>query len=310
MLFRSGPIPVSGVKNSLNPLKQQATNNDSRTHILMAVFALKTASLRTVLRRTHLPSHRTNLTKRQNSNLNPATRPKVEDDPANGTAIPVPTTVANIPLWQRLGPLSRGFQAYGRSQRKRPYATQFASSLVIYILGDLAAQNINGDEYDSKRTMKVLVISAGSSIPSYKWFIWLGSNFNYASKTLSLVTKVVVNQICFAPIFNTYFFGMQSLLSGDSLPEVWDRIKRTVPTSMINSCKLWPAVTAFSFTFIDPQYRSIFAGFIAIGWQTYLSYLNRRAELAQAAELGIAGVSESGERRERNREDDKQKAEA
>lgn len=52
----------------------------------------------------------------------------------------------------------------------------------------------------------------------------------------------------------------------------------------MNSCKLWPAVTAFSFTFIGAQYRSIFAGFVAIGWQTYLSYLNRQAEEAEIRE--------------------------
>jgi len=272
----------------------------------MAVFALKTTS-RAVLRRAHFPTRQQpNITKRQNSNL----RPKAEDDPANGTSIPVPATVANVPIWQRLGPLSRGFQAYGRSQRKRPYATQFCSSLVIYFLGDLSAQNINGDEYDPKRTLRALLISAGSSIPSYKWFMFLGNNFNYSSKVLSLATKVTVNQICFTPIFNTYFFGMQSFLSGDSLPEIWDRIKRTVPTSMINSCKLWPAVTAFSFTFIDPQYRSIFAGFVAIGWQTYLSFLNRKAEVAEAAERAVVGSSESGGRRDAVREDDTQKAEA
>jgi len=111
--------------------------------------------------------------------------------------------------------------------------------------------------------------------------MFLNNNFNYSSKILSIATKVAVNQIVFTPIFNSYFFGMQALLSGDSLPEVWDRIKRTVPISMINSCKLWPAVTAFSFTFIEPSYRSIFAGVIAIGWQTYLSMLNRRAEIQE-----------------------------
>jgi hypothetical protein len=123
--------------------------------------------------------------------------------------------------------------------------------------------------------------------------MFLGNNFNYSSKILSLATKVTVNQICFTPIFNTYFFAMQSLLSGDSLPEVWERIKRTVPISMLNSCKLWPAVTAFSFTFIDAQYRSIFAGFIAIGWQTYLSYLNRKAEVEEAAQK-MLGAGKSG----------------
>jgi hypothetical protein len=71
---------------------------------------------------------------------------------------------------------------------------------------------------------------------------------------------------------------MQSFLAGDSLEQVGERIRRTVPVSFVNSCKLWPAVTAFSFTFVPVEYRSVFAGVIAVGWQTYLSYLNRLAE--------------------------------
>lgn len=90
--------------------------------------------------------------------------------------------------------------------------------------------------------------------------MYLGQSFNYSSKALSLGAKVVVNQIVFAPMFNTYFFGMSSLLSGDSLNQAWERVKDTVPISLINSFKLWPAVTAFNFTFIQPQYRALFAG--------------------------------------------------
>lgn len=89
--------------------------------------------------------------------------------------------------------------------------------------------------------------------------------------------QVAINQAFFTPLFNSYFFGMQSLLSGASGAEIVERIKNTVPTSWANSCKVWPAITAFSFTYIPLQYRSIFGGVIAIGWQTYLSLLNQRA---------------------------------
>jgi hypothetical protein len=116
--------------------------------------------------------------------------------------------------------------------------------------------------------------------------MFLSHNFNYASRILSLGTKIVVNQLCFAPIFNSYFFGMQALLAGENLVEVWDRIRRTVPTSLVNSVKLWPAVTAFSFTFVPMEYRSVFAGVIAVGWQTYLSYLNRIAEQEEESRRG------------------------
>ena len=107
--------------------------------------------------------------------------------------------------------------------------------------------------------------------------MYLGTIFNYPSKILSLGSKVVVNQIVFTPVFTSYFFGMQSLLSGDSFTDAWERIKRTVPTSFVNSCKLWPAVTAFNFTYVLPQYRALFAGIVAVGWQSYLSLLNFRA---------------------------------
>ena len=115
--------------------------------------------------------------------------------------------------------------------------------------------------------------------------MWLGNSFNYSSRALSIITRVLVNQIFFAPVFNTYFFGMQALLAGE---DVVDRIKRTVPTSLANSWKVWPAVTAFSFTFVPIDYRSVFQGAIAVGWQTYLSFLNRRAE--EAAEATVAGT--------------------
>ena len=87
---------------------------------------------------------------------------------------------------------------------------------------------------------------------------------------------------------------MQSLLSGDGVEAAWERIKHTVPISWYNSCKIWPAVTAFSFTFVQPQHRSVFAGVAAIGWQTYLSLLNQRAAerelLHRGVENGVEGV--------------------
>lgn len=62
-----------------------------------------------------------------------------------------------------------------------------------------------------------------------------------------------------------------------------------MPTSWVNSLKLWPAVTAFSFAFVPLEFRSLFAGGIAIGWQAYLSALNKRAEKALREEMTAAG---------------------
>jgi hypothetical protein len=204
--------------------------------------------------------------------------------------MPIQSTVPPVSLWQRLGPLTTAANAYARAQRDRPWATQFFSALVIYLIADLSAQSISTDDYDPKRTARNLVIGGTSSIPVYYWFLFLSHNFNYASRLLSLGTKIFVNLAFFTPFFNSYFFGAQALLSGCSLDAVWDRIVFAVPPSTLNSWKFWPWVTAFSFTFIPAQYRSVFAGVISIGWQTYLAWLNRKAELlsGQKAEQAVA----------------------
>lgn len=95
----------------------------------------------------------------------------VREDP-----IPVPNTVPTLPTtpgpfwYERLGPVTRVAQAYGRSQRKRPYITQLCTSLVIYLCADCSAQQISGKDYDPERTGRSLIIGAISSIPSYKWY--------------------------------------------------------------------------------------------------------------------------------------------
>jgi protein Mpv17 len=176
-------------------------------------------------------------------------------------------------------------------QKRSPLLTQLESSLVIYFLGDLSAQYVsnrgNPDaSYEADRGLKALLIGGLSSIPSYKWFMFLGTHFNYASHTLSLAVKIVINQSVFTPLFNTYFFGMQALLSGATFAQAKQRVIDTVPRSWKNSWKVWPIVTAFSFTYIPPQYRNIFAGVIAIGWQTYLSWLNKSAEALESGKAG------------------------
>lgn len=86
--------------------------------------------------------------------------------------------------------------------------------------------------------------------------MFLSRNFNYSSRLLSLATKIAVNQCLFTPLFNSYFFGMQAFLAGDNLVEVWERIKRTVPTSMMNSIKVWPIITAINFTWVPIEVSS------------------------------------------------------
>ena len=88
----------------------------------------------------------------------------------NGAVI-ISSTAIGRPLWQRLGPLSKTMGAYGRAQQRRPYFTQFCSSVVIYLCGDLAAQRIGSEQYEPNRTARNIIIGGICSVPSYKWYV-------------------------------------------------------------------------------------------------------------------------------------------
>lgn len=119
--------------------------------------------------------------------------------------------------------------------------------------------------------------------------MFLSKNFNYSSRALSLGVKIVINQLVFANYMNLYFFSMQALLSGEGINGAVQRVKDTLFISWMNSCKIWPFVVAFNLTYVPLEYRSLFAGFINLGWQVYLSLLNKWAEnrQIQAAETAV-----------------------
>ncbi|KAK5076851.1 hypothetical protein LTS08_006022 [Lithohypha guttulata] len=183
------------------------------------------------------------------------------------------------PLWyHRLGPMKNFLGWFSRMQRRRPLTTTLATSLTTYLCGDLLAQEIGREPYDGKRTLRMLTVGAVASIPGYKWFLFLGSHFNYGSTAVSITIKVLIQQFFFAPLFNSYFFGMQAFLAGATLPQIIERLKGAVPESVISSAKFWPAVTALNFTVIPAHLRFAFSGVFAVVWQTYLSFLNRKEE--------------------------------
>lgn len=210
--------------------------------------------------------------------------PKVEEPKANNkTDSSSKITALTVPVWRRLGPVTRIIDGYSSSQAKRPYWTQVLSALVIFFAADLSAQNISGAEYDPLRTARSLLIGAAAAIPQFKWFIFLSKNFNYKSKPLSLVAKVLFNQVTFAVAFPVYFFTGQALLAGENMQRTAERLRDTMGPVWYNSWKVWPLTTAINITYIPLAYRALFAGVVAIGWQTYLSWMNRQAELVEEA---------------------------
>ncbi|ROV95278.1 hypothetical protein VPNG_08936 [Cytospora leucostoma] len=235
--------------------------------------------------------------RRWNSNNNkpePVTPARDIPTPNNTTT----NSSTNVPLYLRLGPVTRAVQAYGRAGKKRPWLTQFLTFLTIYSVADVNAQRIGGKEYEPERTARAVTIGGLSAVPIYESYLWLNRTFVYRSRVLSVAAQIAFAQAVFTPLFNAYFFGMQALLAGDTAAEVWDRIRRTVPRTVVDSCKLWPFVNVINFSVMPVEFRGVFAGVVAMGWQTYLTWVNRQAEEEEdRARAGAGAGAGAGERR-------------
>lgn len=139
---------------------------------------------------TSTPTTTTN----NSQHLQPKPNPQEHTQPTNpsaaaGAAIPPLTSNSRSVLDAiKTGPLGRFGSWYSRTQDRRPYATQMASSLIIYLCGDLIAQLLFPSEakpagneedknnketavvgYDPLRTLRHLAIGLTTSIPQYKW---------------------------------------------------------------------------------------------------------------------------------------------
>jgi len=170
-------------------------------------------------------------------------------------------------------------------QARSPLITQWESALIIYYLGDLSSQivitnSFREERYEPIRGLRAMAIGALAAIPSYKWFKFLGDNFNLRRGGVwgSIAARIAVHQAVFVPVFNAYFFGAQTIFAGGTLQEAKARVLRQVPVSWWKSCQFWPVVNAFVFSVVPWQYRNVFSGVVAIGWQTYLCWLNREDE--------------------------------
>ena len=99
----------------------------------------------------------------------------------------------------------------------------------------------------------------------------------------SMMAKVATDQLVMAPLFNPLF--VTALFTMEGRPsEAWPAIKDIYVDMMLSNYKLWPAAQAVNFFFVPVQFQVLASNFIALVWNTYMSYINNQAKQAQLAE--------------------------
>lgn len=87
---------------------------------------------------------------------------------------------------------------------------------------------------------------------------------------------MLFDQLAFAPIFLTGFFIFANWVrdfSAASAKGGVEQAKSKMGETMLTNWKIWPAATLVNLMFVPIQYRVLFANFIGLFWNMYLSYM-------------------------------------
>lgn len=88
---------------------------------------------------------------------------------------------------------------------------------------------------------------------------------------------MALDQLLFAPIFLTGFFVFANWVKEDlatsGIKNGWTLVQNKMKETLITNWKIWPAATMVNLMFVPIQYRVLFANFIGLFWNMYLSYV-------------------------------------
>ncbi|CAE17916.1 Mitochondrial inner membrane protein Mpv17 [Caenorhabditis elegans] len=158
-----------------------------------------------------------------------------------------------------------------------PLSTQMCIAGTISGSGDCLAQYLShNQEWDRWRTARFSFLSSCFMAPSL--FIWfrLLEKVKGNNKSLLLVKKLCIDQLCFSPCFNAAILFNLRLLQHQSAEKSWDLLKEDWFNIYATSLKVWPFVQVVNLCFVPLNYRVILNQVVAFFWNCYLSYITQK----------------------------------
>ncbi|CAG8614721.1 10141_t:CDS:2 [Funneliformis caledonium] len=172
------------------------------------------------------------------------------------------------------------FSWYKNHLTRRPILIQSITTGTLFATGDVIAQQFveqrGLESHNSYRTLRLG--GFGLCGPSTAlWYRSLDRFVTIKNPMLGLVTRVSLDQALFAPCFITTFFICQALMEGQAKSQILEKLGDVFVPTLINNYKLWPAVQLVNFHFVPLNYRTLIVNCVALGWNTYLSVINKKS---------------------------------
>mmetsp|Transcript_15182 Transcript_15182/g.32563 ORF Transcript_15182/g.32563 Transcript_15182/m.32563 type:complete len:195 (-) Transcript_15182:585-1169(-) len=186
---------------------------------------------------------------------------------------------------------------YNTRLAEKPLQTKTLTSLTGFILGDIVAQSPDmaaGKPWDSWRTAKMAIFGGCLHGPiGHYWYGFLDKSVMTAAPTsaAAVATKTAIDQVLWAPIFTSVFFGTMKALDNKTdeiVPEIENKLW---PTMKVN-WTVWPLAHVINFRFIPSSQRILYINVIQVGYNAFLSTMQAAKSSDDDATAGLAQAIE------------------
>jgi len=154
------------------------------------------------------------------------------------------------------------FTQYKNLLTRYPLIINGIQAAVIAGLGVILSQVISGAKvFDFREVRVMMAINFAYHTPILIWFGKLLSN-----SKLSLLAKVIVDQLFFSPVFTAGIISVRLLLLGTDINSIPSLVISIVPGAMFYSWMFWVPAKAFILGYVPVMYQFLVNNALGLIW--------------------------------------------
>eukprot|EP00752_Nemacystus_decipiens_P009532 g8520.t1 len=169
------------------------------------------------------------------------------------------------------------WDAYNELLAEKPVLVKACTSLVGFSIGDFLAQKGTSKEkfsYERLARMAAFGFLFHGTISHFFYNALDGALPGTAAVTV--IQKVVIDQVFWAPIFTLIFFTWIGVTSGNSPSEIVNKIKSDLIQGVVGSWTVWPLAHTINFKYVPTEQRLLYINSIQIFYNVFLSIIGSK----------------------------------
>nr|CDS27931.1 protein Mpv17 [Hymenolepis microstoma] len=181
--------------------------------------------------------------------------------------------------------LMKLYYGYSNLLLKYPVSTQAISTGIIMGGGDIIAQKIvERRKWDVSRTLKFSGIGVFVIGPTLNfWYAFL-DRFYKGQGAVRTLKMVVTDQAVMAPMLVGSIIGLTGFTRNWSMEEAKRGLSASYVSALRTNWMVWFPTQFINFTFVPVHFRLFVVNFVALFWNSFLSYVSQQKKTESKSE--------------------------